>query len=155
MAGAGHKRTDGFVRPQVAEVVHRPQVAEVVHRPDGTTDRTKLPPVWTLAHRGYSGSKRLEVAGRLDVWVHRRKVYRRKAEALLAGARLAMDCGLDEDPTAVQLFSEKNYADCSQALRGDPPRRIPPASADRVPAASRVPVRQLIEMCLRPSALRR
>jgi hypothetical protein len=64
----------------------RQVVAETIHRPDGTVETSRSAAVWTLAHRGYSGS------GRLDVWV-----YPTKAAALRAGAELAMACGLDED----------------------------------------------------------
>lgn len=55
--------------------------------------------MWTLAHRGYSGS------GRLDVWV-----YPTKQVALREGARLAMECGLDEDERACELFASRRYA---------------------------------------------
>ncbi|MEC4576263.1 hypothetical protein [Streptomyces virginiae] len=65
------------------------QVASRLHRPDGTVETTRTPAVWTLAHRGYSGS------GRLDVWV-----YPTKTEALREGAKLAMACGMDEDEDA-------------------------------------------------------
>ncbi|MCG8970279.1 hypothetical protein [Streptomyces sp. CL12-4] len=61
------------------------QVASRLHLPDGTTETTRAPAVWTLAHRGYSGS------GRLDVWA-----YATKREALREGAELAIACGLDE-----------------------------------------------------------
>lgn len=54
--------------------------------------------MWTLAHRGYSGG------GRLDIWV-----YRTKAAALYAGADLAMEAGLDEDPKARALFAAGRY----------------------------------------------
>lgn len=40
--------------------------------------------MWTLAHRGYSGS------GRLNVWAYATK------RALREGAELAIACGLDE-----------------------------------------------------------
>jgi len=51
-----------------------------IYHPDGTTETRKAPAVWTLAHRGFSGS------GRLDVWV-----FRAKGAALYAGAVLAME----------------------------------------------------------------
>ncbi|MFD3757975.1 hypothetical protein [Streptomyces sp. NPDC058622] len=71
----------------------RQQVSSVLHHPDGRVGTTRAPAVWTLAHRGYSGS------GRLDVWV-----YPTKKEALLEGARLAMACGMEEDDRAVRDF---------------------------------------------------
>lgn len=69
-----------------------------LYRPDGTADTRLSPAVWTLAHRGHSGQ------GRLDLWV-----YPRKAAALKAGATLAMECGLDEDPTAQGHFARAHY----------------------------------------------
>jgi hypothetical protein len=47
------------------------QVASRLYRRGGQVETTREPAVWTLAHRGYSGS------GRLDVWV-----YATKQEAL-------------------------------------------------------------------------
>jgi hypothetical protein len=44
------------------------------------------PAVWTVAHRGYSGNRRL------DVWI-----YRDENTALRAAAELARSCGVDED----------------------------------------------------------
>ncbi len=85
--------------------------------------------VWTLAHRDYSGG------GRLDVWV-----YPTRDAALAAGADLAMQARLDEDPQAAALFVatrnaevldryEQTHPDtpvlrcrpnfCSQTIRGD------------------------------------
>ncbi|WP_016881778.1 MULTISPECIES: hypothetical protein [unclassified Rhodococcus (in: high G+C Gram-positive bacteria)] len=82
-------RTAGFVK-QV--------VSSTLYHPDGTIETTRDPAVWTLAHRGYSG------CGRLDVWV-----YRTQADALQAGATLAMDCGMDEDPRATELFEARRW----------------------------------------------
>lgn len=65
------------------------QVSSRLYRPDGRVETERDPAVWTLAHRGYSGS------GRLDVWV-----YATKQEALHEGAKLAMACGMDEDEQA-------------------------------------------------------
>jgi hypothetical protein len=45
-----------------------------------------VPAVWTVAHRGYSGNRRL------DVWI-----YRDENTALRAAAELARSCGVDED----------------------------------------------------------
>ena len=72
--------------------------ALTLYRPDGTVQTAKDLAVWTLAHRGHRGS------GPLDVWV-----YPPKAAALLEGARLALGCGLEEDPHAVQLFHDGRY----------------------------------------------
>jgi hypothetical protein len=74
-------------------------VSSTLYRPDGTVETTRDPAVWTLTHRGYSGSSRL------DVWV-----YRTQADALRAGAVLAMDCGMDEDPQCRELFAEGRLA---------------------------------------------
>lgn len=69
------------------------QVSSRLHHPGGRVETQRDPAVWTLAHRGYSGS------GRLDVWV-----YATKQEALREGAKLAMACGMDEDEQARQDF---------------------------------------------------
>jgi hypothetical protein len=77
----------------------RPVISATVYHPDGTTTRDRRPAVWTLAHRGYSGG------GRLDVWV-----YRTKADALRAGADLALAAGMDEiDPGTRQLHQAGKY----------------------------------------------
>lgn len=73
-------------------------ISSKTYRPDGSVETTRDPAVWTLAHRGYSGS------GRLDIWV-----YPTKKAALLEGAKLAMACGMDEDEQAVQLFAAGRY----------------------------------------------
>lgn len=65
------------------------------NRPAGTGTTAQI---WTLAHRGYSGNRRL------DVWL-----YRTEAEALAAGARLAMECGMDDDRRTVQLYASGNF----------------------------------------------
>ncbi|SHU67553.1 Uncharacterised protein [Mycobacteroides abscessus subsp. abscessus] len=80
----------------------RQVVSSKLYRPNGTVETTRSPAVWTLAHRGYSGS------GRLDLWV-----YPTKSAALKAGAVLAMECGLDEDPTARRYFAR---GQCSKVL---------------------------------------
>ncbi|MGW0314118.1 hypothetical protein [Streptomyces flavidovirens] len=67
-------------------------------RPDGTVEATQDPAVWTLAHRGYSGS------GRLDV-----REYPSKKAALHEGAKLAVACGMDEDEQATDLFAGGRY----------------------------------------------
>jgi len=71
----------------------RPVTAAKTYHTDGTTTTVKAPAVWTLAHRGYSG------CGRLDIWA-----YPTKRAALLAGADLALACGLVEDERAVALY---------------------------------------------------
>ncbi|MDF3313413.1 hypothetical protein P3H15_51880 [Rhodococcus sp. T2V] len=83
-------RTAGFIK-QV--------LSSTLYRPDGTVETTRDPAVWTLAHRGYSG------CGRLDVWA-----YRTQADALRAGALLAMDCGMDEDPKSRELFEAGRWS---------------------------------------------
>ncbi|MFH8470618.1 hypothetical protein [Streptomyces sp. NPDC017991] len=86
------------------------QVASRLHRPDGSTQTTRAPAVWTLAHRGYSGS------GRLDVWV-----YATKRDALREGAALAIACGLDgEEDQARRGFAAGRYQkvmDCYEKTR--------------------------------------
>jgi hypothetical protein len=56
------------------------------------------PAIWTMAHRGYSGSRRV------DVWA-----YPDEASALRAAAQLGLDCGLDEDDAAVKAFAREDY----------------------------------------------
>ena len=73
-------------------------VASRLCRPDGTVQTKRGPVVWTLAHRGYSGR------GRLDLWL-----YPSKSAALKAGAILALECGLDDDPTARGYFARDQY----------------------------------------------
>lgn len=77
----------------------RQVVSATVYRPDGTSERKQAPAVWTLAHRGASGS------GRLNVWA-----YPTKASALKAGATLAMECGLDADPAARELMESGQHS---------------------------------------------
>ncbi|MFZ3562873.1 hypothetical protein ACOKM5_43860 [Streptomyces sp. BH097] len=74
------------------------QISSQTFRPDGTVETTRDPAVWTLAHRGYSGS------GRLDVWV-----YATKREALREGAKLALACGIHEDAQARRDFDAGRY----------------------------------------------
>jgi len=77
-----------------------PVVCATTYHPDGTVDTGYRPAMWVLAHRGYSGS------GRLDLWG-----YRSHADALWAGAELALASGLDEDPHAVDLFEVGHFAE--------------------------------------------
>src|SRR5882757_7129334 len=72
--------------------------SSITLHPDGTRSSTTDPAVWTLAHKGYSGS------GRLDIWV-----YPSKAAALRAGAHAAMEYGLDDDPTARTMYAKGKY----------------------------------------------
>lgn len=65
------------------------------------TGRTEIaygPGIWTVAHRGYSGGRRLDVWG-----------YRSKTAALRAAAQLALDCELDESAEAVDRFAKGQY----------------------------------------------
>ncbi|OKH65763.1 hypothetical protein EB73_21070 [Mycobacterium sp. SWH-M3] len=65
------------------------------------TGRTEIaygPGMWTVAHRGYSGGRRLDVWG-----------YRSRTAALRAAAQLALDCGLDESAEAVDRFAKGRY----------------------------------------------
>ncbi|MBO2461482.1 hypothetical protein [Actinomadura violacea] len=73
-------------------------VASESHHPDGTRTVVEAPAVWTLAHKGYSGS------GRLDVWL-----YASEKAASKAGASLALACGLDEDGAAVKAHRARRY----------------------------------------------
>lgn len=86
--------------------------------------------VWTLSHRGYSGG------GRLDVWQ-----YSTERDALIAGAGLAMDCGLDTDRRARELMDAGDYravmaryeetSPDSHVLRVQPARQAPvPSTAE-------------------------
>lgn len=56
------------------------------------------PGIWTMAHRGYSGYRRL------DLWA-----YPDEAAALKAAARLGIECGLDEDQAAVDAYARHDY----------------------------------------------
>ncbi|MFC9356536.1 hypothetical protein ACFTZB_08130 [Rhodococcus sp. NPDC057014] len=107
---------------RVAEFVKR-VVCSTLYHPDGTVEITKAPAVWTLAHRGYSGS------GRLDVWV-----YRSQAEALRAGAELAMDCGMDEDAHSRELFAARRWAAVMERYEEQSPRGASPAGPGGLPA---------------------
>ena len=52
----------------------------------------------------YRPDSTVQTAKDLAVWV-----YPPKAAALLEGARLALGCGLEEDPHAAQLFHDGRY----------------------------------------------
>ena len=75
------------------------QLADFVHESlAGMFEEVRVPAVWTVAHRGYSGNRRL------NVWI-----YRDENTALRAAAELAMSCGVDEDPVAVAHFRQGHY----------------------------------------------
>ncbi|MEH6376236.1 hypothetical protein V7793_18190 [Streptomyces sp. KLMMK] len=74
------------------------QVSSRLYRPGGQVETIWDPAVWTMAHRGYSGS------GRLDVWA-----YATEQKALHEGAKLAMACGMDEDEQALQDFGNRRW----------------------------------------------
>ena len=97
-----------------------PVVCSVTYHPDGTVDTAYEPAMWVLAHRGYSGS------GRLDLWG-----YRSQADALRAGAELALASGLDEDPHAVDLFEVGHFGE----LLGYYEQRNPASHVLRVESA--------------------
>ena len=65
---------------------------------EGHTQIGYGPGIWTVAHRGYSGDRRLDVWG-----------YLSEAAALRAAAQLALDCGLDELPEAAERFKKRQY----------------------------------------------
>ena len=67
---------------------------------DGRAVVDRMPGVWTLVHRGRSGG------GRLDVWA-----FPDRATAYAAGAELALESGLDEDPAAVALVEQGHHAE--------------------------------------------
>lgn len=56
------------------------------------------PGIWTTAHRGHSGYRRL------DLWA-----YPDETAALKAAARLGMECGLDEDQAAIEAYARQDY----------------------------------------------
>jgi FHA domain len=65
------------------------QLADFVHEAlAGMFEEVRVPAVWTVAHRGYSGNRRL------DVWI-----YRDENTALRAAAELAMSCGVARTTT--------------------------------------------------------
>ena len=73
-------------------------VSSKTYRPNGAVETTRDLAVWTLAHRGYSGS------GRLDVWIYPTKDF-----ALRAGAELVMRSGLDEDSAGRAALAAGRY----------------------------------------------
>jgi hypothetical protein len=77
----------------LAERFIRLVTAVKTYHPDGDETTTRCPAMWTLAHRGYSGNRRL------DVWA-----YPTEREATRAGADLALACGLDEDAEGIALY---------------------------------------------------
>ncbi|GAB4590164.1 hypothetical protein [Nocardia sp. IFM 10818] len=91
----------------------RYEISSEAYHPDSSVEIETSPAVWTLAHKGYSGS------GRLDVWV-----YPDQDSALRDGAQLALECGLDEDPTNMRLFKHEKYAEILQRYEREHPGNI-------------------------------
>lgn len=77
----------------------------------GTFEATDVCEVWTVAHRGYSGGRRL------DAWA-----YADRATAERGAAELALSCGLDEDAAAVALFDSGDHAGVVARYFGKEPR---------------------------------
>lgn len=107
---SSRKHPDSFIR----------QVDTTIHHPDGTVEHVQVPAVWTLAHRGYSGNEHL------DVWA-----YPSEADALQAGAELAMQSGLDREPEAQRLMMNRKYRAVIDLYEQDAPAthllRVQPA----------------------------
>ena len=103
-----------------AERFIRLLVSSKTYRPNGAVETTRDLAVWTLAHRGYSGS------GRLDVWA-----YPTKDLALRAGADLAMQSGLDEDTDASTAYAAGRYPQVMERYE----QLSPPEHVLRVQAA--------------------
>lgn len=75
------------------------QLSVFVHTASaGMFEEVQVPAVWTVAHRGYSGNRRL------DVWI-----YLDNNTALRAAAELAMSCGVDQDSAAAGYFRQGQY----------------------------------------------
>lgn len=83
-----------YIHETVVFESHVPNVPD----DEGHTQIGYGPGIWTVAHRGYSGYRRLDVWG-----------YTSKTAALRAAAQLALDCGLDESPEAVERFKKRQY----------------------------------------------
>jgi hypothetical protein len=99
-------------RTKAAEFI-RQEIASEIYRPSGAVEIETRPAVWTLAHKGYSG------AGRLDVWV-----YRDEDSALREGAKLALECGLDEHLAVVSLYKRKKYAEILERYELERPGHV-------------------------------
>lgn len=91
---------DSTSRTAGAAYINSVMVAERVSGPanERVHEWARGPGIWTMAHRGYSGSRRL------DLWA-----YRDEAAALKAAATLGMECGLDEDDVAVKAYARQDY----------------------------------------------
>jgi hypothetical protein len=96
MAHSGFSDVAVAAAPYIRNTV----VSEMNSPSDGEWIRESAygPGVSTVAHRGYSGNRRL------DVWA-----YADEATALRAAAKLAMECGLDQDPDAARHFKRHHY----------------------------------------------
>ncbi|MER7671239.1 hypothetical protein ABTY61_22615 [Kitasatospora sp. NPDC096128] len=91
-------RDNDFDPRKLGEAFIHENVASQTFHPSGETTTELAAAVWTLAHRGYSGS------GRLDIWT-----YPSRKHALKAGADLAMACGMDEHEQARSLYQAGRY----------------------------------------------
>ncbi|MFC9330793.1 hypothetical protein [Kitasatospora sp. NPDC057015] len=93
-------RDNDFDPRKLGEAFIHEEVSSQVFHPGGDTTTELAPAVWTLAHRGYSGS------GRLDIWT-----YTSRKRALKAGADLAMACAMDDHEAARSLYGAGRYED--------------------------------------------
>ncbi|MUM04446.1 hypothetical protein B5P44_06570 [Mycobacterium sp. CBMA 213] len=75
-------------------------IGEFVHPTEAgwPPDYLSVAASWSVAHRGYSGNRRL------DVWL-----YRDERTAWRGAAELAMSCGMDTDATAATEFRKGNF----------------------------------------------
>lgn len=77
--------------------IHKSVVMET-HYPDKSAEFVVGKALWVVAHRGYSGGRRL------DLWA-----YSDESTALKVAAQLALDCGLDADQQADRSFKLRRY----------------------------------------------
>ncbi|MFJ1756526.1 hypothetical protein [Kitasatospora sp. NPDC088134] len=112
----GHQRAVNTVRDhdldrrKLGEAFIQEEVRAQTFHPDGAVTTELAPAVWTLAHRGYSGS------GRLDIWT-----YTSRKSALKAGADLAMACGMDENAKARSLYTAGRYEELLSLYESEHP----------------------------------
>lgn len=77
------------------------QLSEFVHRVTaGMFGESDAAAFWTVVHRGYTGSRRV------DAWA-----YADQETALRGASELALSCGLDEDAQAVEHHRRGRYAE--------------------------------------------